>query len=68
VHPALADAVLDLLRRECAAAGAALLVATHDPDRAARLGYPVLACVTHAPGADGVARSVFDRALMAQAA
>jgi putative ABC transport system ATP-binding protein len=68
VHPALADAVLDLLKRECAAAGAALLVATHDPDRAARLGYPVLACTTHAPGADGIARSVFDRAPMAQAA
>jgi putative ABC transport system ATP-binding protein len=68
VHPALADAVLELLKRECAAAGAALLVATHDPDRAERLGYPVLACATHAPGADGVARSVFERAPMAQAA
>jgi putative ABC transport system ATP-binding protein len=68
VHPALADAVLDLLKRECAAAGAALLVATHDPDRAARLGYPVLACATHAPGADGIARSVFERAPMALAA
>ncbi len=68
VHPALADAVLSLLKRECAAAGAALLVATHDPDRAAALGYPVLACTTHAPGADGIARSVFERAPLAQAA
>ena len=68
VHPALADAVLTLLRDECAAAGAALLVATHDPDRAARLGYPVLACATHAPGVDGIARSVFDRVPMAQVA
>ncbi len=62
VHPELADAVLSLLKRECAAAGAALLVATHDPARAERLGYPVLACETHAPGADGIARSVFARA------
>jgi putative ABC transport system ATP-binding protein len=68
VHPALADAVLDLLQRECAAAGAALLVATHDPERAARLGSPVLACATHAPGADGIARSVFTRAPLAEAA
>jgi putative ABC transport system ATP-binding protein len=68
VHPALADAVLDLLKRECAAAGAALLVATHDPERAARLGYPVLACTTHAPGQDGIARSVFERAPLAEAA
>lgn len=68
VHPELADAVLALLRRECAAAGAALLVATHDPDRAARAGYPVLACATQPPGADGVARSVFARAPAAEAA
>jgi putative ABC transport system ATP-binding protein len=68
VHPELADAVLALLKRECAAAGAALIVATHDPDRARRAGYPVLACETHAPGADGIARSVFARALAAEAA
>lgn len=68
VHPELADAVLALLKRECAAAGAALLVATHDPERAARAGYPVLACETQAPGADGVARSIFARALPAEAA
>lgn len=68
VHPELADAVLALLRRECAAAGAALLVATHDPERAARAGYPALACVTHPPGADGVARSVFARPPLAEAA
>jgi len=68
VHPELADAVLALLRRECAAAGAALLVATHDPDRAARAGFPVLECETRAPGADGIARSIFTRAPLAQAA
>ncbi|WP_198372750.1 ABC transporter ATP-binding protein [Roseomonas rosulenta] len=68
VHPELADAVLALLKRECAAAGAALLVATHDPDRAARAGYPVLACETRAPGTDGIARSIFARASLAQAA
>ena len=68
VHPELADAVLALLKRECAAAGAALLVATHDPDRAARAGYPVLICQTHAPGADGIARSVFARPALAEAA
>jgi len=68
VHPELADAVLALLRRECAASGAALLVATHDPERAARAGYPVLACVTHAPDGSGAARSVFDRAPLAEAA
>ncbi|BDG72373.1 ABC transporter ATP-binding protein [Roseomonas fluvialis] len=68
VHPELADVVLALLRRECKTAGAALLVATHDPDRAVRAGYPVLSCETHAPGADGVARSIFVRAPVAQAA
>ena len=68
VHPELADAVLALLKRECAAAGAALLVATHDPDRAARAGYPVLVCETHAPGADGIARSVFTRPVLSEAA
>ena len=67
-HRRFADAVLALLRRECAASGAALLVATHDPDRASRAGYPVLNCTTHAPGADGIARSVFARPALAQAA
>jgi len=68
VHPELADAVLALLKRECAAAGAALLVATHDPERAARAGYPVLACTTRPPGEDGVARSAFARPPEAEAA
>lgn len=68
VHPELADAVLALLKRECAAAGAALLVATHDPGRAAGAGYPVLACRTAPPGADGVARSVFARGMPAEVA
>ncbi|MFN7001664.1 MAG: hypothetical protein ACK4ST_16815, partial [Elioraea tepidiphila] len=40
----------------------------HLLDRAARAGYPVLACVTHAPDASGVARSVFDRPPLAEAA
>jgi putative ABC transport system ATP-binding protein len=68
VHPELADAVLALILRECAAAGAALLLATHDPERAARAGFPVLACRTAPPGADGVARSVFAREAPAEAA
>jgi putative ABC transport system ATP-binding protein len=68
VHPELADAVLALLRRECAAAGAALLVATHDPARAARAGYPLLECATLPPGEDGAARSVFARPAVAEAA
>ena len=42
VHPGMADTVMALLREEAAAAGAALLLATHDPDRAARLGFRLL--------------------------
>ncbi|MFQ3623280.1 MAG: ATP-binding cassette domain-containing protein [Acetobacteraceae bacterium] len=38
LHPELADAVLELLVEQCAAEGAALLVATHDAARAARAG------------------------------
>jgi hypothetical protein len=60
--------VLALLRRECAAAGAALLVATHDPARTARAGYPLLECATRPPGEDGAARSVFARPAVAEAA
>lgn len=42
VHPGMADTVMALLREEAAAAGAALLLATHDPDRAARQGFRLL--------------------------
>ena len=49
VHPELADAVLALLKRECAQAGAALLVATHDPERAARAGILHRAAVARTP-------------------
>jgi hypothetical protein len=35
--------VLELLVRETAASGAALLLATHDPERALRFGLPVVA-------------------------
>lgn len=42
LHPEMADTVLDLLVRETAASGAALLLATHDPDRALRFGLPVV--------------------------
>ena len=55
VHPGMADTVMTLLREEAAAAGAALLLATHDPERAARLGFRLLRLC---PDADGAARSV----------
>lgn len=45
LHPEMADTVLDLLVRETAAAGAALLLATHDPERALRFGLPVVPLV-----------------------
>jgi len=43
LHPEMADTVLELLVRETAASGAALLLATHDPERALRFGLPVVA-------------------------
>jgi len=68
VHPALADAILALLLRETRALGAALVLATHDPERARRFGLPILPCEAIPPGADGVAHSTFRRPVVAAAA
>jgi len=42
LHPEMADTVLGLLVTQVAAHGAALLLATHDPERALRFGLPVV--------------------------
>ncbi|UPY38937.1 ATP-binding cassette domain-containing protein [Sediminicoccus sp. KRV36] len=55
VHPGMADTVMALLREEASAAGAALLLATHDPERAARQGFRLLQLI---PDPGGAARSV----------
>jgi putative ABC transport system ATP-binding protein len=55
VHPGMADTVMALLREEAATAGAALLLATHDPERAARQGFRLLEL---RPDPDGAPRSV----------
>jgi putative ABC transport system ATP-binding protein len=55
VHPGMADTVMALLREEAAAAGAALLLATHDPQRAARQGFRLLELF---PDPAGATRSV----------
>ncbi|WPB85407.1 ATP-binding cassette domain-containing protein [Sediminicoccus rosea] len=55
VHPGMADTVMALLREEAAAAGAALLLATHDPERAQRQGFRLLPLF---PDPGGAARSV----------
>jgi putative ABC transport system ATP-binding protein len=58
VHPALADTVLALLVEQVRAADAALVIATHDPERAARHGIEICAAIL---AADGTARSRFSR-------
>ena len=51
LDPSLAVEVMDLLLSETRAEGAALIVATHDHDAAARLELPVVAFdITRAPG------------------
>jgi len=48
LHPELADTVLELLITQAAAHGAALLLATHDPERALKFGLPVVPiCAMH---------------------
>lgn len=42
LHPEMADTVLELLIGQTRAHGAALLLATHDPERALRFGLPVV--------------------------
>ncbi|MGE3934048.1 MAG: ABC transporter ATP-binding protein [Rhodospirillaceae bacterium] len=65
VHPALADTVLALLVEQARAADAALILATHDPDRAARHGMEI---VQVAVSAEGAGRSRFTRRAAAAAA
>ena len=47
VHPAQADAVLALLSAAAAQNGTALVITTHDPDRAAAAGYVMARCEPH---------------------
>jgi len=65
VHPALADTVLALLVEQARAADAALILATHDPDRAARHGMEIVQVVV---SAEGAGRSRFTRRAPAAAA
>jgi putative ABC transport system ATP-binding protein len=60
VHPALADTVMALLVAQAREADAALILATHDPARAARHGMEI---VEVAIAADGGGRSRFSRAV-----
>lgn len=50
VHPSLAEDILALLLREAEAAGAALVLATHDWDAVARLGLPRIVVTPDASG------------------
>ncbi len=56
VHPALADTVLALLIEQARQDDAALVLATHDPDRAARHGFEIVPVET-AAGEGGGGRS-----------
>ena len=57
VHPSMAETVLALLLREVRAAGAALVLATHDVARARAAGLAEIACEL-APGRSRFARTV----------
>jgi len=61
VHPALADTVLALLIEQAREQDTALILATHDPDRAARHGFTILPIRTEA-GDAGAGRSWLNRA------
>jgi putative ABC transport system ATP-binding protein len=63
VHPALADAVMALLVEQARAGDAALVLATHDPDRAARQGFEIIPVATGTVngGLGGTTRSRFSR-------
>ena len=61
VHPALADTVLALLIEQAREQDTALILATHDPDRAARHGFAILPILTEAGNA-GAGRSWLNRA------
>jgi putative ABC transport system ATP-binding protein len=55
VHPALAEEILTLLLREAEAAGATLILATHDAAAAARLGLPRITIRPEPSGAGSTA-------------
>lgn len=59
VHPALADTILSLLIEQAREADTALILTTHDPDRAARHNFEVVPLVTEA--ASGGGRSMVRR-------
>jgi len=61
VHPALADTVLALLIEQAREQDTALILATHDPDRAARHGFAILPIRTEAGNASA-GRSWLNRA------
>jgi len=61
VHPALADTILALLIEQAREQDTALILATHDPDRAARHGFTILPIRTEA-GDAGAGRSWLNRA------
>ena len=63
VHPALADTILALLIEQAREQDTALILATHDPDRAARHGFTILPIRTEAGNA-GAGRSWLNRARM----
>ena len=56
VHPALADTVLALLIEQARQDDAALVLATHDPDRAARHGFEIVPVDTAAGAGGGRSR------------
>lgn len=60
VHPALADTILALLLEQAREQDTALILATHDPDRAARHGFAILPIRTEA-GSAGAGRSWLNR-------
>jgi putative ABC transport system ATP-binding protein len=64
VHPALADVVLALLIEQARQEDVALVLATHDPDRAARHGFEVIALAT-AAGPEGARSRLFRPGLAA---
>ncbi|HYZ31828.1 MAG TPA: ATP-binding cassette domain-containing protein [Crenalkalicoccus sp.] len=57
VHPALADAVLALLIEQAREEDAALVLATHDPDRAARHGFTIVKVEPAGPGRSRLLRA-----------
>jgi putative ABC transport system ATP-binding protein len=67
VHPALADTVLALLIEQAREADTALILATHDPDRAARHGFSLLP-IRIEDSAAGAGRSSLNRAMAGAAA